>query len=238
MKRENIISYETFEDVSEIVVCIVDADVEIMGTDSHKLTVQRLLHSRIRVNEHEGTIRIRQTGKPLFRRARVRIWIPGHCVPDVTLNIRKGTLYFGKSICGELTARCGEAATDFADCSFTGADVKAADIKFSANGLTVKTQMSLYAAAAEIIIENGLFTDLGINCKSGNLGLSSLKCADADLKTDKGSVNLILCGHENEYGISLTAKDGTCNRENSGGGEKTVKVYSGSGNIAVDFTEK
>lgn len=237
MKEIKHIYNDCAGDVFKLEIDLTCADVEITGAENGALVVSKLKHSHIKTSVHDGVLRIKQTRKPFFHRAAVKISIPAHCVPDVNANIKQGKLAVTGGLYGDLTVRCGTGRVSLGSCSFINCDVSGSDLKLGCGDVSVKRCFIANVAEGEILVENSFCYNLDAVIKSGNFGATALKTRDSSVIVERGCVNLILDGAAENYSLNLLSKNGTCNRESAAGGKIPVKAYAGCGNISIDFTQ-
>ncbi|MDE6104734.1 MAG: DUF4097 domain-containing protein [Clostridia bacterium] len=238
MKNIKYNSYLAAEGVNRLDCEFINCNVKIYGTDGDDFRIERAHHSYIRISEHDGILRLKQLRKPFFHKAEIIIYAPASALPDVGLKIKRGSLEIDGARCGNLHITGGEVSVSIADSSFSYANVNLKSLKLDCADIAFENSFICAADSGKVIMENSLCHKMDLTVRCGNLGISRLKCRDGAYTVEEGSINLTLDGEEEDYSLSLLAKNGTCNRENASGGAYALKAYTGNGNIVVDFNGK
>lgn len=238
MKRQKIICFKASDGAVKIDIDLICADVQIESTRDKTLSVHKLRHSHIKVSEHNGVIKIKQTRKPRFHRAQAKIFIPLHCVPDIKAEIGIGKICVYGGLYGDLSAHCGDAKIELVSSAFADAEINGRSLSLNCSEISVKRSFGISAFEGDFLIENSYCTALDCNCRTGDVGTMLLRCKDSSFTVDKGSINLSFDGSEDDYSLHLLSRNGLCNRADSCDGDNTVKAYINKGNIVVDFSKK
>lgn len=236
--KKKIISYAAAGDATSVRCEFTDCRAEICGFDGNRFYIERTARSRVKISEHGGALKIKQTGKRIFRRAEIKIFVPAHCVPDVILKAKDCALEIKKGIYGSLNANCGKADIKISDCSLAAADVSCDKLKLGLSDFSVKGVINTQCDEGSLILEKGFIEKLDIRCNDGDIGVYDALIKDGAVSCDRGSVTATLRGTENDYSLKLVSREGVVNRESYESGENAVSVYTAFANIAVDFTEK
>lgn len=239
MKVEKIktIKYSESFDLLKLELDITRATVHIAVSGDNQLKIERLNHSHIIITEQNGVVKLKQIGSPLFHPAVVKISVPPCCVPDITANIKQGSLDINGGIYGDVTIRGGDAKIDITNCAMTCGQINVKTLSLDCEDISARQYMSITSFEGNTLIDNSFCTDLDVNQKSGNIGISNLKCHDSSLSVEKGGINLILNGYESEYNLMVYSKHGMCNRENTSGARHNIKAYADYGNITIEFSK-
>ena len=235
--KNKIISFKTKNDVIRIDCELISCAVEICGADDC-LRIEKSKHSHIKLTESGGIVKIKQTRKPYFRKAELKIFVPAFCVPDLAVVFTSGTVSISNGIYGDLRVKAHEADINLSHSSFVNADLNCENIRLQCNDVSVRNALDCAAVNGEAIIDDSFCTRPDLRFKSGGMGITRLKCLTGYFSADCGSISLNLKGFKEDYAVSPFTKYGTCNCPDTDGGKYSVKVYTGTGNIIIDFTDK
>ncbi|MDE6001249.1 MAG: DUF4097 family beta strand repeat-containing protein [Clostridia bacterium] len=235
--KEKRLYFETENDVVRIDCELISCAVEICGADDC-LRVEKNKHSHIKISESGGIIKIKQTRKPLFKKAEVKIHVPAFCVPDLAIVTDSGTIAINHGIYGDLRIKAHDADISLSHSSFVNADLTCENIRLHSTDVSVRNALDCTAVNGEAIIDDSFCTRPDLRFKSGGMGITRLKCRTGYFSADCGSISLNLKGAKDDYTISSFTKYGTCNCPDTDGGKYSVKAYTGTGNIIIDFTDK
>ncbi|MDE6597923.1 MAG: DUF4097 domain-containing protein [Clostridia bacterium] len=235
--KTKTITFKTKNDIIKIDCELISCAVEICGSDDC-LHIEKSKHSHIRVSENGGIVKIRQTRKPFFKKAELKIYIPAFCVPDLAVVLNGGTVSITRGIYGDLCIKSHEADINLSHCSFVNADLNCENIRLHCKDVSVRNALDCTAVNGEAIVDDSFCMQPDLRFKSGAMGITRLKCRNGYFSADCGSISLNLKGYKEDYSISSFTKYGTCNCPDTNGGKYGVKVYTGTGNIIIDFTDK
>ncbi|MDE5721286.1 MAG: DUF4097 domain-containing protein [Clostridia bacterium] len=238
MKNIKYNSYLAAESINRLDCEFINCKVKIYGTDESTFRIERAPHSYIRIYEHDGILKLKQLRKPFFHKAEIIVYAPVDVLYGAGLKIKRGSLEMDGVNCTDLHITGGEVSVSIANSSFSHANVNLKTLKLDCADISFENSFICAADCGKVIMENSLCSKMDLTVKYGNLGISRLKCRDGAYTVEEGSINLTLDGEEEDYSLSLLAKNGTCNRENASGGAYALKAYTGNGNIVVDFNGK
>jgi hypothetical protein len=237
VEKLKTVMYDQSFDMTKLELDISCATIQIEVATDNRLRIERLHHSHIKVSEQNGTVKLRQIGKPLFHPAAVKVLVPSCCVPDISANIKLGTISVSGGIYGDVTIVGGEATINLSNLAFANGHINVKSLTLTCSDVSARQYMAINSTEGSALIDDSFCTNLDIVLKSGNIGISNLKCHSSSLSTEKGGINLILSGDESEYNLSLTSNHGLCNRENTTGAKQNIKAFTDYGNITVEFSK-
>lgn len=229
--------YATDGDVSAIECSLINGNIEIYGCADGNVCVEKTKHTHVKIYVKGGIVKIRQIRKSLLRKTTVKIFVPAHCVPDISVSLAQGGLKIEHGIYGDLSIKANNAEAAVTDACFSNAEASCKALALDCKDVTVKQLFAVNADEGHAIIERCLCTKLDICFKNGDSGVTGLKCRDSSFTSESGSVNVNLVGAKSDYVLNLLSKNGTCNCENTETGDYNCKVYTDSGKIVIDFTD-
>ncbi len=230
--------FKTNNDVVKIDCNLLYCDVIIRGTDENGFYIGKSRFSSVKITEHAGTVFIKQTRKPMFKKSELKIYVPAFCIPDIVVMLNKGTLCVSEGIYGDLRVKATEAKVALIRSSFVNADLNCTALKLQCHDISVRNSLDCTAASGESVIDNSFFTKSDIRFKDGDMGITRLKLHSGYFSAENGSISLNLKGAKEDYAVNALPRHGTCNYTGDACGKYGVKVYTGTGNIIIDFTEK
>ena len=210
-------------------------NVNFYGTDGKNIEIERTRRCHVKVSVNGNEINIKQHAKPFFRKTEINVYIPAGCIADINLKLKRGSVKIDGGEFGNLNADCGYAEISVTASKFTKAAINCNSLKFDCADMSVNGTLICSADDGEVIAENSHFTKTDMTFENGNMGITGFRCRESAFSVKEGSINVSLCGAEEEYSLNLLSPNGTCNRENVSGGAYALKAYTGSGNIVVDF---
>jgi len=234
--KESIFICDSEKELDEIDIDIYDCEVTLCAAEGDNPKVTFTQGRNIKVASGDKRLIICQTKRPLFcRKQSIKIYIPQHIVPSVTVHGKHPDITFDGCLYGDLSAACESGKLSLYHCSFksvqitTGAAVNISDI-------TVKGNMYIQSLQGDVVAEGAFAPHAEFKLKKGNLGLVEMNCKECVLETLDGNISAAMCGKECEYATSLKANGGTCNRESIAKADagKSVKAYA-DGNITLQF---
>lgn len=229
--------FKTKNDVIAIDCELISCTVEICGADDC-LRVEKNKRSHIKIGESGGAVKIKQTRKPLFGKADIKIYVPAFCVPDLAIVTNCGAISVTRGIYGDLRIKAHDADISLSQASFVNADFNCENIRLRCGDVSVRNALDCAAVNGEAIVDDGFCTRADLRFKSGGMGITRLKCRTGYFSSDCGSISLNLKGTKDDYTVNAFSKYGTCSRPDADGGKYCVKAYTETGKIIIDFTEK
>ena len=82
--------YATDGDVSAIECSLINGNIEIYGCADGNVCVEKTKHTHVKIYGKGGIVKIRQIRKSLLRKTTVKIFVPAHCVPDISVSLAQG----------------------------------------------------------------------------------------------------------------------------------------------------
>lgn len=238
MTKKNRSPFRAQREAAKIECGMLYGDIELCGADDTKITVERSARSHVKISENDGVIAIKQRKKPRFFRTKIKIFIPAESAPDLFLTVGGGSVLLCDTLYGNMTLRGDDTDVSISRCSFSNADLAGKKLRLECTDVAVANSFDGAAEWGDARMEHILCGKMQLKFKNGAIGITDLDCPDNFFSQERGSLNLILKGGEEDYSTNVLSLHGTCNRENAYGGEKHLKAYSEWGNIVVDFTKK
>ncbi len=240
--KEKIFSYSVDSDISTIEFDIYDAAVKICASPDGTLKVAFPCARNMHVANAESELYITQTKRPLFSRAKqlISVYVPDYIVPSVRFIGVNYSVEAKKGIYKEFAVNGECAALTLSDSVSESVEIICENVSAHLINATVKGNFFVQAKQGVILAENTFASLAELHLKSGNIGLSGMNCKEGAFETGAGNVTVTLSGAESDYSLSVTAREGTANRESKliEGAAKSVKAYTEKGNIVLDFSQK
>lgn len=240
MRKTNI--FEIADDVAVISCVIEHANLKIETTTQNTLTVEYPDGAGVKVENDGERLIITQklSGAARFFKLSAQpltVKIPTHIVPSVTVTGESSKVHIDGGIYDVLEYKSKRGGMKIESAMLSSAEIKGDSINVAVANSTIKGSLICSGANGNVNLENIFATHIDCRVKSGDVGAANLNCRDSAFEAYRGNVTATVLGDERVFGVSLTAKDGTCNREsaNKEREEATFKAYSAKGNIFVDF---
>ena len=240
MRKTNI--FEISDDVAAISCVIEHANLKIESATQNKLTVEYPDGVGIQVEPVGDRLIIAQKLSGLARLLKLAaqpltIKVPTHIVPSVTVTGDNAKVYIESGIYGAFEYKSKRGGVKVENAMLASAELKGESVNITIANSTIRGSLICSEANGNVNLENIFASHIDCRVKSGDVGAANLNCRDSAFEANRGNVTATVLGDERVFGISLTAKDGTCNREsaNKEREEATFKAYSAKGNIFVDF---
>ena len=216
---------------SDVAAIACNADgcmIQLEQSEDNCTTVEYDRGVSVYFKKSEGTLIIKHSMGLLARllggESRVKVRVPGHVVPDVSIYGEVMFLAASGSLCAENAA--------MENCT-----VNSADCGIRLSHCTIKGSLLANTKSGDVALEYVFATHIACRAKAGNIGAVQLNCRDTIFETGEGNINATLLGEEDAFDMVLNAKEGTCNRESVNVERNTAafKAYAAKGNIAADF---
>lgn len=237
MSKQNY-RFTAAEDVSEFTVNAFGSDIEIIG--GCETFAAEFIEGAFSAEEKKGKVyfKRKKTTLAALTRVKLKIEVPESCVPEVKIVIKKSAVTFLDGIYGDCSVY-GESSKILASGSaFNIVLLKGSELNAEYASTTVKNAFISNVKTGDILGKNSFFSRMDINLKSGNAGLWETEFSMSEISVKRGNIQALLTGGADDYKMSFTAKNGTCNRESGGSGSKSLKFIASHGNIIVDFNKK
>ena len=230
-------------DISAIECTADNCSLEVEHTDDCCAGVQFTRGVSAYIKKGEGKLIIKQKKGLLSRifgsEVRIKIFVPGHIVP--ALSIKGGNVDAkidgGIYSDAEFSAASGSFRAD-------GASMESLTINTSAcnailSKCTIKGNLVASIEDGELSLEYTFATHIASRIKKGNAGAVELNCRNTIWEVTEGNITATVLGAEQDFNLSLAAKEGTCNRQNrnSEDSSSSLKAYVVKGNIFIDFID-
>lgn len=199
-----------------------DAGVELESADGHLIIKQRL----------HGLARLFKLSPDA-----ITVRVPEHLVPSVTVTGESARCEIAGGIYAELEYSVKHGGIKIEDAMLGSAAIKGECVTVTLANSTVKGSLICANSNGNVKLENVFATHVDCRVKSGNIGAANLNCRDSAFEAYRGNVTATVVGDESAFGVSVTAKDGTCNRQSVSQEreEARFKAFSAKGNIFVEF---
>jgi hypothetical protein len=238
-KKINI--YDVTTDVTTINFNIDNANILISSTQENTLTL-KYVGTFIHVANTDGELVVKQDRRPfanLRKPVAIRLEVPQHLVPSLFIYARKIELTLDDGIFAQFEIYAKHGKITLGGAAFENVDVKGESVQFAASNLTVKNTLLCNIEGGESIIENCFARVSECRNKNGNVGAINLNCKDSLFEAENGNISATVLGDKKDFNISVTAKNGTCNCENSlAKTTNSFKAYTTNGNISADFIKE
>lgn len=240
MKKTDI--FEINDDVAAISCAIEHANLKIEPATQSKLTVEYHDGRGFKVETAGERLIIVQKLSGFARLLKLAaqpltIKVPTHLVPSVTVTADNAKVYIENGIYGAFEYKSKRGGVKIENAMLASVELKGESVNIAIANSTIKGSLICSEANGNVNLDNIFAAHIDCRVKSGDVGAANLNCRDSAFEANRGNVTATVLGNEKAFGISLTAKDGTCNRESAKKGceEATFKAYSAKGNIFVDF---
>jgi hypothetical protein len=197
----------------------------------------------IHIANTRGELFIKQN-KRLFSRFRkkpiLELFVPEHLLPAIEVKGDDTHLSVTGGLYKSLDCYSDKGEINLNDAAFESVSLRGDDITFTAANLTVKGNIICEIKAGEAVLENCFATYTECRNKGGNVGVVNLNCKDALFEAEHGNVTASIIGDKQDYNLTLSAREGTCNLESDLGKPCTgaLKAFTYMGNIFVEFITK
>ena len=228
-------------DISEIEISGDDCKVEIIHTDEKYAAVQYSRGVSAEVKKGSAKLVIKQQqglmSKLLGGSGEVKIAVPGHIVPSVTIAGKKVACAVDGGIYGEINFGAQGGKLNAEEAAVESLTVNSADCLVKLSDCTVKGCAAVNIEQGELVLERVFATHVAARAKQGNIGAVGLNCRDTIFEVGEGNVTASVLGDESTFDVIVNAKEGTCNKEsvNIENNDSSFKSYVLKGNIYVDF---
>ena len=229
---------------SDVAAITCNADgcmIQLEQSEDNCTTVEYGRGVSVYFKKSEGTLIIKHSMGLLARllggESRVKVRVPGHVVPDVSIygNMTDCTIEGG--IYGEVKFLAASGNLRAENAAMENCTVNSADCGIRLSHCTIKGSLLANTKSGDVALEYVFATHIACRAKAGNIGAVQLNCRDTIFETGEGNINATLLGDEDAFDMVLNAKEGTCNRESVNVERNTAafKAYAAKGNIAADF---
>jgi hypothetical protein len=235
--------YNVQTDIKLIAFDVYNAYICIRTTADKYLELQLSKNALIHIANTKGDLYIKQTRRlfaNLRKKPTLTLCVPEHLLPSVQINGNQTALTLDGGIYENLEYYSSKGDVKVCDAAFESVAIKGGDINFAANNLTIKGSLICSVQSGEAVLENSFATHTECRNKCGNVGVVNLNCKDCLFETENGNVTATIVGDKNDFNLTLTAKEGTCNQESDEGKNCTgaVKAFTYKGNIYIDFIKQ
>lgn len=240
--KEKICIFKAEGDVSNISVDVCDALVMILRAEDGALSVTMPEAKNVHAACDGKTLYVSQTKcpfRPFAKRQQIVINVPGHIVPSVLFNGKRGDLKTDGGIYGDIavTDESGTVAiynTDAETLTVNGDRIKT-DIADS----TFRGRIYVNAGNVSFLTQHAYAGVVVVRSKKGNMGIVALNTRDCTLETEEGNITATLVGRKQDFDLNLVANGKPA--EQSGDKEVRAKkrmcAFTKKGNITCDFVE-
>lgn len=239
--KTKIFKLEATAEINEICCNLYDATLNVTVAEGKELKVVLPDCKNINVAVGEKRLIINQTKKLFsFGKQTISVYVPTHVLPDLSITGKSAKATVDGGIFGDLSLNgvCGEL--NLTSCAFASVQVASNQLNIHVSETTVKQNVFLQIANGQLIAENSFALVADCRLKVGNMGLINLSGSDFTFETENGNITLTIAGCEEEYNTLIRVKNGTSNRPStqSDGAQKSVKAFTESGNVLLDFVDK
>ena len=235
-KTRKFSAYRAKSDAVKIDIGALCADVTIVPTESAKLYIEYTKNLFPHFAESDGIVTLRQIKGPFwkFKRPTVIVHVPECTVPDLRVDIVKGTVFVCGGIYNDAYVYGKELKAEISGATFENLQVKADELDVSADAITVKNLAGAHADGGRVEIDKAFCKKAECRVKKGNIGLCNSSCDFAVLNSEEGNIAASMLGNESDYTIELTgaAVSGNDNLSSSG---KSIKARAARGSVVLDF---
>ncbi|MCD8201863.1 MAG: DUF4097 domain-containing protein [Clostridia bacterium] len=231
-------SVETFVlpgDVKKINFDVFSGEIEIKRSESFYIDAQE---GDFALESKGAAVYVSREKKRLMasQKAKITVYVPDGPSPDVRVRARASNVDIDAGLYGTVTIDLDTGKVAVKDAVADVFVLKGSDVDAEFIGINAKASFTASVSGGDILMNGGFAARADLTIKGGNLGVWESDFESMDLSASKGNVQATLLGSEKDYSFKLAAKDGMVNRENSFGGQKTVKAYAAHGNVFMDFS--
>jgi hypothetical protein len=236
-------TYDVQTDITSITFDIYGAYISIRPTTNKYLQLELSKSALVHVTDNKSELYVKQL-RGLFARFRKKpvltLFVPEHLLPSIQLKGSDIVLHLLGGIYKSLEYVSDKGEIKLVDAALGNVEVKGDNLTFIASNLTIKDNIVCAISSGEAVFENCFAKHAECRNKGGNVGVVNLNCKDALFEAERGNVTASIMGCKEDYNLTLSARDGTCNMESDEGKDCTgaFKAFTNKGNIFVEFTQK
>ncbi len=235
MKIRKIPTFRAKADVVKIDCGVLNADVNVISTDSPNLYIEYTKNFAPHFAEGDGIVTIRQLKSRFWKIKHpvVNIYVPDCCVPHLKIDAIKSNVTINGGIFNDAEISGRTIKAEICGATFENLDIKADSLDVSADNITVKNLANAFAADGRVELDKTFCKHAECRVKKGNIGLSCSTCDYAVLNAEEGNIAANMLGDESDYSIEL--QGAAVSRKELSPGAKSIRARAVKGNVVLDF---
>lgn len=236
--KTKIFKLEATAEINEICCNIYDARLNVIASEDKELKVTLPDCKNVNVAVGEKSLIINQTKRLLtIGKQIITISVPTHVLTALSITGNRAEVCIDGGIYADLSLNgvCGELSVT--NCAFASMQASCNQLNVNLSETTIRQNLLFQVEKGQLIAENCFALIADCHFKSGNMGLVNLNGDNFTFDTVKGNITLTLAGCEEEYNTLIRVKSGTSNKPSTqnDGAIKSVKAFTDSGNVIIDF---
>ncbi len=234
--------FEITSDVTEVECELTDARLSVCASDDGTFRAEFSTARGVNVGYGESSLVIHTRKRPFYDRTRpeIKLYVPAYVVPSLTVRGKRADFSVDKGIYGDLTVNLQSGSVSVCACALKSAEIYGGDAAVKVSDATAKGNLIVQLEHGNILSENTFACRAELRVKCGNVGCVNLNCKEGVTEAGEGNVSASLAGKEEDYNLNVLAKAGTANlaSKQSESATKTFQIYSGKGNVMLEFADK
>lgn len=240
--KNKFITYTPACDVNSVICRINDAALAIKKSDDQSMHVTLPDSGNAQAEAVECELYVNQSKRlrlPFRQKQRIEIAVPEHVVPKIEIFGKKCDVSICGGIYADVSVKCNAGIITLKDAAANEVSINGEEHDVYVNNCTVKNDFVTSVKCGNLLAEETYAGRTECRIKCGNIGLVNLNGKDCLLETEKGNIDASVCGNAQDVSVNLLAKNGTVNMENTvaEGAKRSVRAYTGCGNIVLEFCE-
>lgn len=236
--KTKIFKLEATAEINEICCNIYDARLNVIASEDKELKVTLPDCKNVNVAVGEKSLIINQTKRLLtIGKQVITISVPTHVLTALSIISTRAEVCIDGGIYADLSLNGVGGELSVTNCAFASMQASCNQLNVNLSETTVKQNLLLQIVKGQLLAEKCFALIADCRLKMGNMGLINLSGNDLTFETESGNIALTLSGCEDEYNTLIRAKNGTTNKPSTqnDGAIKSVKAFTDSGNVIIDF---